>query len=166
MNKFLLVLFFSFLISAELDVDGNLNVSGSIQSPTIESLLEQISQLQNQILILQNQINSNPIKHKIVTIENNDLLSSYTLSYFFPNEDIDWAIVYIVDCNSQAGNYCSLRNDYTIADTSVGHNNQFPKTNYFFGYEEFFINSEEPFQIEGDPQSISLFFTYKENLND
>ena len=40
---------FLFFLAGELEVEGNLNVSGDIQSPTIAQLQEIIEQLQAQI---------------------------------------------------------------------------------------------------------------------
>ena len=52
-RKLLPLLFASFIFCGELEVDGNLNVSGTIQSQTIDSLLQVIAQLQAQIALLQ-----------------------------------------------------------------------------------------------------------------
>ena len=46
MNKLLLILSLSFILAGEMEVDGDLNVSGDIQSPTIEQLQAQIAALQ------------------------------------------------------------------------------------------------------------------------
>jgi len=46
MNKILLILSLSFMLAGEMEVDGDLNVSGDIQSPTIEELQAQIAALQ------------------------------------------------------------------------------------------------------------------------
>jgi len=46
MNKLFLILSLSFMLAGEMEVDGDLNVSGDIQSPTIEELQAQIVALQ------------------------------------------------------------------------------------------------------------------------
>jgi uncharacterized coiled-coil protein SlyX len=52
-RRLLPLLFASFIFSGELEVEGNLNVSGTIQSQTIDSLLQVIAQLQAQIALMQ-----------------------------------------------------------------------------------------------------------------
>ena len=49
----LLFLLLSFLISAELEVEGDLKVTGNIQAGTIDSLQQIIADLQVQIALLQ-----------------------------------------------------------------------------------------------------------------
>ena len=56
MNKLFIILFSSFLISAELEVEGDLKVTGNIQAGTIDSLQQIIADLQAQILLMQEQI--------------------------------------------------------------------------------------------------------------
>ena len=53
MNKFLLISLQSLTFTQELKVEGNLNVTGNIQNQTIDSLLQVIQDLQNQITQLQ-----------------------------------------------------------------------------------------------------------------
>ena len=53
MKKIYLLLTITFLFSGELEVDGDLNVTGNINSQTIDSLLVVIANLQSQILALQ-----------------------------------------------------------------------------------------------------------------
>ena len=50
-RKLIPLLFASFIFCGELEVDGNLNVSGTIQSQTIDSLLQVIAELQAQIAL-------------------------------------------------------------------------------------------------------------------
>ena len=50
MTKLLPILLFSILLSAELEVDGNLKVTGSVESTTIDSLKAVISELQAQLV--------------------------------------------------------------------------------------------------------------------
>jgi len=53
MNRLLSILLVSCMFAGELEVEGDLNVSGEVQSPTIEALLAQIADLQNQLNGLQ-----------------------------------------------------------------------------------------------------------------
>ena len=57
MNKLFLILLSSFLISAELEVEGDLKVTGNFQLGTIDSLQQVIITLQTQIIALQTQVN-------------------------------------------------------------------------------------------------------------
>ena len=86
MNKLLLILSLSFMLAGEMEVDGDLNVSGDIQSPTIAQLQEIIAQLQEEIAALQAQINSmqnadNKLETRIFqtgTITDGDFINIYT----------------------------------------------------------------------------------------
>ena len=51
--KLLPILFISCMFAGELEVEGDLTVTGTIQSTTIDSLLQVIAQLQAQIALLQ-----------------------------------------------------------------------------------------------------------------
>ena len=54
MNKLLpILLLCSITLTQELTVEGDLNVTGNIQNQTIDSLLQVIQDLQNQITLLQ-----------------------------------------------------------------------------------------------------------------
>ena len=53
MKKIFTILIISTLFAGELEVDGNLNVTGTIQSQTIDSLLQVIADLQSQLNALQ-----------------------------------------------------------------------------------------------------------------
>ena len=53
MKKLLAILCLTFLLAGELEVDGDLNVTGTIQSQTIDSLLQVIQDLQSQLSALQ-----------------------------------------------------------------------------------------------------------------
>ena len=55
MIKLFPILLCSILLSAELEVDGNLKVTGSVESTTIDSLKAVIAQLQAQLVIMQAQ---------------------------------------------------------------------------------------------------------------
>ena len=52
-NIILILAFFTTIFSQELKVEGDLNVTGHIQNQTIDSLLQVIQDLQNQIGLLQ-----------------------------------------------------------------------------------------------------------------
>jgi len=56
MKYFLSILTLSFLLAGELEVDGDLKVTGTIENSLIESLQQQITELQAQVLFLQQQL--------------------------------------------------------------------------------------------------------------
>ena len=66
MTKLLPILFMSILLSGELEVDGNLKVTGTVESTTIDSLKAVIAELQAQLAAMQGQ--SNAISSRIVQI--------------------------------------------------------------------------------------------------
>ena len=67
MNKLLSILLVSCMFAGELEVEGDLNVTGNISSQTIDSLLQVIADLQSQIALLGGSGNSE-ISAKIVEI--------------------------------------------------------------------------------------------------
>ena len=56
------------MFAGELEVEGDLNVSGEVQSPTIEALLAQIAALEAQIALLQG-IGNSEISGRIIEME-------------------------------------------------------------------------------------------------
>ena len=61
MKRILSVLLITSLFAGNIELDGDVNVTGTIQSQTIESLLEQITQLQEQIALLEAQLNDSQV---------------------------------------------------------------------------------------------------------
>ena len=150
MNRFLLILSLSFIISGELDVDGDLNVSGLVQSPTIQALLEQIAQLEDQIVQLQQQIvvlqqnqsQSNMLKYQIVTVEVPSLSPDYyqvytNLNELLPGVSIDWAHVTIVGCD-----YNPIGGDQVLCNAGID------------GIEMIYFNLENQTLQESDSHSM------------
>ena len=80
-RKLLPLLFASFIFSGELDVEGNLNVSGTIQSQTIDSLLQVIAELQAQIALLQ-QGAENKLETRVFTLESPFMSLENTGDYY------------------------------------------------------------------------------------
>ena len=94
------------MLSGELEVEGDLNVSGDIQSPTIAQLQEIIAQLQVQIESLQEQIlnSQSDVSQKIVDVTVNNL-HTLNLEDLLPGANIDWAIINIIGCYSE---FCAI----------------------------------------------------------
>ena len=93
MNKIIIIIsLLSLTFTQELKVEGNLNVTGHIQNQTIDSLLQVIQSLQNQLNSLQGGVSQRVID---ITIENDALTN---ISELFPQYNLDWAILKIVQC--------------------------------------------------------------------
>ena len=109
MKKFLYLFLITSLFAGNLEIEGGMTVTGEVQSPTIQALLDQIAQLQQEIALLQIQMQtsqSNNISEKIIEIsleesEWDGYQYAYTtnLNNLLPNEDVDWAIMNIIECN-------------------------------------------------------------------
>ena len=62
-----ILLISSICLTQEMEVDGDLKVTGNIQSQTIDSLLQVIQDLQSQLSLLQG---GNRLETRVVTLEN------------------------------------------------------------------------------------------------
>ena len=58
MNKLLIILSLCFVFATELEIDGDLKVTGNIEAGTIDSLQQVIAGLQAQIVLIQSQLSS------------------------------------------------------------------------------------------------------------
>ena len=101
-------LLFSIIISSlvfcgNLEVEGGITATGEVQSPTIQALLDQIAQLQQQINLLQ----TNSINHKVASINFNGN-SNTSLSQLFPGISFNWAILSITNCVNDSEGRCNL----------------------------------------------------------
>ena len=67
MKLLLPILFTAFLFSGELEVDGDLKVTGTVESTTIDSLKMVIAQLQAQLVAMQAQLNAMQVDNKLET---------------------------------------------------------------------------------------------------
>ena len=72
-RKLVPILVASLIFCGNLEVDGGITATGEVQSPTIQALLNQIAQLQEQIALLQAQLNGSNSNIKVVTYSVNDL---------------------------------------------------------------------------------------------
>jgi hypothetical protein len=117
-------LFFSIIISSfvfcgNLEVEGGITATGEVQSPTIQALLDQITQLQNQINILQ----MTSLNHKVASVSfNGD--SNTNLSQLFPGISFNWAILSITNCVNDSEGRCHLyaNNPSSENDGLIFHN--------------------------------------------
>ena len=106
MNKLLIILSLCFVFATELEIDGDLKVTGNIEAGTIDSLQQVIADLQAQIAALQS---SGNMTTKIITIEDIALTSAadgysayeINLDEIF-NADIEYAIIHLIDYNLES----------------------------------------------------------------
>jgi len=126
MKYLLLILSTSILLAGELEVDGNLKVTGTVESVTIDSLKAVIADLQAQLAALQD---SNAIKYQIydVTFENSmghDFIYPEINLNDLTGFNLDFSIIKIISINSfecLSGN-CSVGILRGNADTyKAGH---------------------------------------------
>ena len=130
MNKLLLILSLSFMLAGEMEVDGDLNVSGNIQSPTIAQLQEIIEQLQAQINSMQNADNKLETRVFEYNISGErDYTEIIDLSELTGYE-IEHAKINIIGFNSYQISNCSEA--YIYMEHNYIHNNQ---SEYWTGYE-------------------------------
>tara|TARA_B100000902_G_C27212293_1_gene865062 strand:+ start:535 stop:1035 length:501 start_codon:yes stop_codon:yes gene_type:complete len=165
MKKILYIFITTLLFAGNLEVEGGINATGNVQSPNIQALIDQITQLQNQILELQSQLSSNSIKHKILTI-NYQILGddgTITLLELMPNISIDWGMMTIVNCSSER---CEAYTERTSNNEMFFYNNQSD-----FGLTEFVshvsIENENTeitlvFEDEDEDDFMEILLTYKE----
>ena len=126
MKRILSVLLITSLFAGNIELDGDVNVTGTIQSQTIESLLEQIAQLQEQIALLQAQLNDsqgseNQLETRYYDVPL-DMSSNSTHSIDIleiTGYDLDFAIVSMVKFNNLQSNDTS-HNLYLEA-SYIGH---------------------------------------------
>ena len=100
MNKLILILSLSFMLAVEMEVEGDLNVSGDIQSPTISELQEIIIQLEQRINNLENYVNEQnsyvSSRHYTLTVENGATIDLENLT----GQLLDWYVIHIVKVSS------------------------------------------------------------------
>ena len=106
MKKIFTILLISTLFAGELEVDGDLNVSGDIQSPTIAQLQEIIAQLQAEIAALQ-QGADNKLETRMY-----DIVLSWDGQYYFDidlfditGHQLDFAIISVPKVSNYNSNY-------------------------------------------------------------
>jgi len=120
MNKLFLILSLSFMLAGEMEVDGDLNVSGDIQSPTIEELQAQIAALQqgadNKLETKIYQVNMTLIDDELIPLDLNEI-TGYDLEYpilFLASIDVD-----VFDNNDEI--YVKSRSQYLISNGNTSN---------------------------------------------
>ena len=103
------ILFLSFIFSGELEVDGDLTVTGNIQNQTIDSLLQVIQDLQSQLSALQGGVSQKVFEF---TASSQDILTENEL---IPGYNVDWATIQIVECSTGE---CYLQNSMSNPNES------------------------------------------------
>jgi len=88
MRKIISILLFTSLFAGDIELDGDVNVTGTIQSQTIESLLEQIAHLQEQIALLQAQLSAsqgaeNQLETRLFEISLSDMVLQSSSNHYF-----------------------------------------------------------------------------------
>ena len=136
----MILLTYSFLISQELEVEGDLKVTGTVESTTIDSMQQLIDGLQVQI----NAMYANGLQSQLITLENIPIGDEYEYYYIYLDELIgshhDWYKFSIVDANF---NLSSPYNGTTPAVEARAHpdinddgniNNTFSPAGEFFSF--------------------------------
>ena len=88
MRKILSLFIITTLFAGNLEVEGGITATGEVQSPTIEALLLQIAQLQEQIALLQAQLNSsqgteNQLETRLFEISLSDMVLQASSNHYF-----------------------------------------------------------------------------------
>ena len=104
--KKLIVLCFALpvLYAQELEVEGDLKVTGTVESATIDSLQLVIANMQAQIDAMQAGVSQKVID---VTIESG---STTSISEIFPEYNLEWAVINIIDCPLMQGCFLEYLN--------------------------------------------------------
>ena len=110
MNKILTLIFITSIFSANLEVDGGLKVNGPIESQTIDSLLTIISQLENQLALMQNA--DNKLETRIYQISDININYAWNCTELFNISSLigfvpDIALVKLIDIKPTSGNFSS-----------------------------------------------------------
>ena len=157
MKKLIILLFSSLLFSGELEVDGDLKVTGTIQASTIDSLKAVIADLQAQLAALQGE--SNAISSRIVQLPiniepycSNNIINLNT----FIGEDQNWyRVTYMnLQLDDYQGEDTSTAYVYLGVGDEAGVNNGygFPSVPMEFAFND----QDAMFRLEEDQSSVDL----------
>ena len=122
-HKLIYIIFASFIFSGELEVDGDLTVTGNIQNQTIDSLLQVIQDLQSQLNALQG---DNKLETRVydITVSNNGVINfddilGFEFEYFLieilngtpPSDNQNSSVTLIIE-NSLFSHYGVVKGEY------------------------------------------------------
>ena len=140
MNKLFLILSLSFMLAGEMEVDGDLNVSGTIQSQTIDSLLQVIQDLQSQLNVVQGNVQS---RSYTINVSDGDIINLISLT----GQTLDWYKIDIVNVTDAPG----------VPIVSVTSSNS-------FGEVKVRMNNSIPYHYQGDNSKIITTSEYTDLL--
>jgi len=107
--RLILILFTGFLFTQELQVEGNLNVTGTIESTTIDSLNQVILDLQDQIAGMQSE---NRLETRVFTTENITLVQEMILYPIDIQElvgtEVEHALITVLNANIIGENHVNI----------------------------------------------------------
>ena len=140
--KYLLpLLTLTLLFSQELEVEGDLKVTGTVESVTIDSLEQVIASMQVQIDAMQAGVSQKVID---VTIESG---STTSISEIFPEYNLEWAVINIIDCPLMEGCFLEIPN---TSNSSV--------------HMLYYNHSADVYHYHGNNNSTSSFYTDDSNF--
>ena len=143
MNKLFFILSLSFLLAGELQVDGDLTVTGNIQSQTIDSLLQVIQNLESQLRPVEVVLDTSDIalgyqyaegenqfyvyeNDMFFTISPDKINNLLLLDYILETEDLveqwatnSWSVSFYIK-NSEAENWVYLTGQGNNVSTNTG----------------------------------------------
>jgi len=126
MKYLLIILSISILLSAEMEVDGDLKVTGTVESTTIDSLKAVIADLQAQLAAMQGNVKS---RSYTLTLSNQELINFENITGI----SLDWYRVEIVQVTNAGdwdqvkiegiGGHCMVRQMYGYPYMAYPDNN-------------------------------------------
>tara|TARA_B100001094_G_scaffold303173_1_gene331060 strand:+ start:1105 stop:1662 length:558 start_codon:yes stop_codon:yes gene_type:complete len=103
-RKLIYIIFASFIFSGELEVDGDLTVTGNIQNQTIDSLLQVIADLQSQITSMQGVSNIYETREYTIPVNFTDFNQSHNIDFLeLTGHNLEYAIVRLLDAEYISG---------------------------------------------------------------
>ena len=115
MSKLLIILSLCFVFAAELEVDGDLKVTGNIEAGTIDSLQQVIAGLQAQIAAMQGGVTSKIFDLQVVDFPYTVINDTWGIYYYtipinqITGENLNWYKIEILTFEASGDSYqCSI----------------------------------------------------------
>ncbi len=146
-RKLLYIIFASFIFSGELEVDGDLTVTGNIQNQMIDSLLQVIADLQSQITSMQGVSNIYETREYIIPINFTNWNETYNIDLLnLTGNNLEHALIRILDAEYIMGSGDSgidivsglYTSEITILSPPSNNDANFRFDNYY--YDLFYNN--------------------------